>query len=104
MSFFPPQVGCVTCICRAMPSKYNALAAQLRIVQRQLQRMEAAPQWPQVVDIQHQQFLQLQSASYATHRRHNDITGYDFHFPTTAAFYARPSISQSAYRGARALH
>ena len=68
--------------------KYNMLAAQIRIIKRQL---EAQP-------------LGLQESSLALHTMHCELLGYNVHFASKAADLAKHHLGPKHHKWAKDVH
>ena len=81
-----------------MPSKFNALAAQVRMLRSQ------AEAWPLPDDSrasgqsEQQAFSKAQWRAFRTHRKHCQLIGQPIHSPGIAQWMAKPYLSEAASR------
>mmetsp|Transcript_94350 Transcript_94350/g.281558 ORF Transcript_94350/g.281558 Transcript_94350/m.281558 type:complete len:338 (+) Transcript_94350:117-1130(+) len=87
-----------------MPSKYNCLAAQVRILQC---KYDKAFPWDfgyGELSILDRHYARVQLKSHSIHMDHCALTGYPHHFPTSASAAARTAIGRKAQQHADRVH
>ena len=86
-----------------MPSKYNQLASELRMLKASLRGRPLSAVALDATD-EETGFLRAQLSSHRVHRAHCGIVQENVHFPSAAAFAVRDQVSREHYAEARRLH